>query len=231
MLATLQGIGKVYGTVNKFRALEGVNVQIAEGEFIAIIGQSGSGKSTLLNILGLLDLPTEGSLTVQGKAIARLSEDEITRLRSDVIGFIFQFHYLLPDFTVLENVLMPVASTGKGPTKAHVQEALEVLDRMGIKSQAKKLANQISGGQQQRAAIGRALMGRKPLILADEPTGNLDSVTGAEVFELMRELNREWKTTFVIVTHDLRIAEQCDRIIRIADGLVVEDRLVVASVP
>jgi lipoprotein-releasing system ATP-binding protein len=231
MLATLQGIGKVYGTVNKFRALEGVNVEIAEGEFIAIIGQSGSGKSTLLNILGLLDLPTEGSLTVQGKAIARLSEDEITRLRSDVIGFIFQFHYLLPDFTVLENVLMPVASTGKGPTKAHVQEALEVLDRMGIKSQAKKLANQISGGQQQRAAIGRALMGRKPLILADEPTGNLDSVTGAEVFELMRELNREWKTTFVIVTHDLRIAEQCDRIIRIADGLVVEDRLVVASVP
>lgn len=231
MLASLRGVGKVYGTVNKFRALEGVDVDIAEGEFIAIIGQSGSGKSTMLNILGLLDRASEGSVSIQGRPVDRLSESDLTKLRSDVIGFIFQFHYLLPDFSVLENVLMPVASTGKGPTRAHVQEAMEVLDRMGIKSQAKKLANQISGGQQQRAAIARALMGRKPLILADEPTGNLDSVTGAEVFELMRELNREWKTTFVIVTHDLRIAEQCDRIIRIADGRVVEDRPVSASVP
>lgn len=223
MLIDLKAVGKVYGGAVPFRALQDVDLQVDYGEFVAIIGQSGSGKSTLLNILGTLDRASEGEVLLDGKNVGQQSDRGLTRLRSQTVGFIFQFHYLLPDFTVLENVLMPVAAVKTAPSAADIEEAKSLLDRVGVGSQIKKYANQISGGQQQRVAIARALMGGKPLVLADEPTGNLDSVTGEECFQLMREINLERNTTFMIVTHDERIAERCDRIIRIADGRIVED--------
>lgn len=226
MLIDMSGVGKVYSGAVPFRALTDVNLQVDYGEFVAIIGQSGSGKSTLLNIVGILDRLTEGKYLLDGKDIERQSDAQLTRIRSELIGFIFQFHYLLPDFTVLENVLMPRAAVQLKPTKRDFEEAKQLLHRVGVSDQMNKLATQISGGQQQRVAVARALMGGKPLILADEPTGNLDSTNGAEVFELMREIHDEQNTTFMIITHDERIAEQCDRILRIADGRLVEDRQV-----
>lgn len=225
MLIEMTGIEKTYGGAVPFRALEGADLKVDYGEFVAIIGQSGSGKSTLLNIIGTLDRATQGTYLLDGKDVGRFSDAQLSRLRSEVVGFIFQFHYLLPDFTVLENVLMPRAAVSISPTRAEFAEARNLLERVGVADKANKLATEISGGQQQRVAIARALMGGKPLILADEPTGNLDSVTGEEVFKLMREIHREKNTTFMLVTHDERIAERCDRVIRIQDGHIVEDRV------
>lgn len=221
----LEEVVKVYGRGDTaFTALHGIDLTVQRGEFVAIVGQSGSGKSTLLNIIGTLDRPTRGRMWLDGHDVSELDDDRLTRLRGRTIGFVFQFHYLLPDFTVLENVLMPSAIQRSVPTRAQVEEALGLLRRVGVESQAKKLVTQISGGQQQRVAIARALQGGKPLILADEPTGNLDSVNGREAFALMREFNRRDGTTFMIVTHDEQIAEQCDRIVRITDGRIEEDR-------
>jgi lipoprotein-releasing system ATP-binding protein len=225
MLVDLKGINKIYGGAVPFHALSNVDLQIDNGEFVALVGQSGSGKSTLLNIMGTLDRPTLGTYHLDGHSVQELDDAALTKVRGELVGFIFQFHYLLPDFTVLENVLMPVSGTKFAASGADKEEAKKLLNRVGVGDQLDKLVTNISGGQQQRVAIARALMGQKPLILADEPTGNLDSVNSAEVFKLMREVHEESKTTFVIVTHDERIANECDRIIRIADGSIVEDRL------
>lgn len=222
-LVSLRGVGKVYEGAVQFRALQDVDLDIFPGEFISIVGQSGSGKSTLLNILGTLDRPTEGTMVLNGENVINRSQDSLSKLRARTLGFVFQFHYLLPDFTVLENVLMPLMSTGRPITRTEREEAIGLLRRVGVEATLNKLATQISGGQQQRVAIARALMGKKPLILADEPTGNLDSVTGEEAFQLMREFNREDKVTFIIVTHDEEIAHRTDRIIRVTDGRIVSD--------
>ncbi len=231
MLVDMKGVGKEYEGVVPFLALSEVNLQVDKGEFVAIVGQSGSGKSTLLNLIGTLDRATTGTYLLDGHDIAQVSDSQLTRLRGELVGFVFQFHYLLPDFTVLENVLMPKAATRTRPTKEDTTEAMRLLERVGVAGEKDKLATAISGGQQQRVAIARALMGGKPLILADEPTGNLDSVNSESVFELMREVHDELKTTFMIVTHDERIADQCDRIIRITDGKIVDDHPRVAASP
>jgi lipoprotein-releasing system ATP-binding protein len=224
MLIDLKGVAKIYAGLVPFRALSDVNLQVDTGEFAAIVGQSGSGKSTLLNLIGLLDKVSEGTYLLDGTDVSTRSDADLTRLRGTKIGFVFQVHYLLPDFTVLENVLMPSAVLESRPSKQDRAEAMRLLERVGVAEHAGKLANAISGGEQQRVAIARALARGKPLILADEPTGNLDTANSDAVFKLMREIHAEKKTTFLIVTHDERIAAQCDRIVKVTDGRIVDDQ-------
>jgi len=226
MLIDLQRVAKVYQGLVQFRALSDVSLKVDTGEFVAVVGQSGSGKSTLLNLIGLLDDVSEGSYALDGIDVSTLSDSQLTQMRGTKIGFVFQFHYLLPDFTVLENVLMPSAVLESTPSRQDRAEAISLLERVGVAEHASKLANAISGGEQQRVAIARALARGKPLILADEPTGNLDSANSNSVFKLMREIHAENKTTFLIVTHDERIADQCDRIVRVTDGRIVSDHRV-----
>lgn len=210
------------GTTNTVEVLHGVNMTAAAGEFIAIIGQSGSGKSTLLNILGALDTPTAGEVRIDGVGISGLDSDGLADLRGRKVGFVFQFHHLLDEFTCLENALMPVTIQKGVPDKEDGDYARHLLDRVGLKSHLHKRPSQMSGGQQQRNAIVRALVNRPRVVLADEPTGNLDSRSGQEVFTLMREIARETGVSFLMVTHDERLAESADRILRIEDGLMQE---------
>jgi lipoprotein-releasing system ATP-binding protein len=223
-IVSLEKVVKEYGTKFKTRVLHGVSFSVQPGEFAAIIGPSGSGKSTLLNLIGALDKPTEGTLRIGGETLSGLDDEGLAALRRRYLGFIFQFHYLLPDFTALENVLMPSAIANSTPTKAQREEAKALLERVGLKDKMKNRATDLSGGQQQRVAIARALAGKKPLILADEPTGNLDQENGHEAFQLMREFNAQDGVTFLIVTHDPELANQTDRVISIVDGHIAEDR-------
>jgi lipoprotein-releasing system ATP-binding protein len=225
-IIALDGVTKEYGAEVKTLALRGVSFRVAEKEFLSIIGQSGSGKSTLLNMLGLLDRPTEGTVTLLGTDIGRLNKKQRAAFRNAHLGFVFQFHHLLPEFSVRENLLFPSwiggsARAAKGP-KAW-QRADEILDFLGLEGLADKSADQLSGGQKQRVAIGRALMNSPDILLADEPTGNLDTANSAMVYDLFRRIHNELGTTFVIVTHDRSIAQQTDRIIEITDGLVAQD--------
>jgi lipoprotein-releasing system ATP-binding protein len=216
---------KVYGTVAATRALSEVSFDVHAGEFAAIVGQSGSGKSTLLNLLGLLDTPTEGRVLVEGRETAAAGRRGRAMLRNQYLGFVFQFHHLLPEFSVLENVVMPalIAEGVEMDAVERRRRALDVLGMLGLEAVAEKNANQLSGGQKQRVAIARALMNRPPVILADEPTGNLDTENSAAVYRLFREINADLGTTFLIVTHDRGIAEQTDRIIEVVDGELVQD--------
>ena len=223
----LQGVSRIYGTLNQTRALNGVTLSVKKGEFAAIVGPSGSGKSTLLNLIGALDRPSEGIVRIGGESLSDLDDSGLARLRRRYLGFIFQFHYLMPDFSVLENVLMPFALDHGSPTNEEIQEAKSLLERVGLKDKMKNRATDLSGGQQQRVAIARALSGKKPLILADEPTGNLDTENSKEAFRLMREFNETEGTTFLLVTHDPGLAQQADRIISIIDGKVADDRAVI----
>ena len=223
----LQDVSRIYGTVNQTRALNGVTLSVKKGEFAAIVGPSGSGKSTLLNLIGALDRPSEGIVRIGGESLSDLDDAGLARLRRRYLGFIFQFHYLMPDFSVLENVLMPFALDHGTPSNAEIQEAKMILERVGLKDKMKNRATDLSGGQQQRVAIARALAGKKPLILADEPTGNLDTENSKEAFRLMREFNETEGTTFLLVTHDPDLAQRADRIISIIDGKVADDRPVV----
>lgn len=218
------GLKKTYnpGTAKAIEVLHGVDMTAYAGEFVAIIGQSGSGKSTLLNILGALDVPTEGKVLIDGVNIATLDSDGLASLRGTKIGFVFQFHHLLDEFTCLENALMPVTIQKGAPEKSDIAYAERLLDRVGLTDQKNKRANQMSGGQQQRNAIVRALSNKPKLILADEPTGNLDSKSGAEVFALMREIAKETGVAFLMVTHDDRLAAAADRILKIEDGYLSE---------
>ncbi|MBR0576367.1 ABC transporter ATP-binding protein [Proteiniclasticum sp. BAD-10] len=216
----LKNINKIYGTTVKTQVLHDVNLNIEEGSFTSIIGQSGSGKSTLLNIVGTLDKPTSGEVYINGKRTDQMKKDELADLRNRTMGFIFQFHYLLPEFTALENVLIPYQIQGEKITPEILKRAHELMDLVGLQAVKNNMANAMSGGQQQRTAIARALMNQPKIILADEPTGNLDSDTTESVYDLMRDINKKLGTTFIIITHDRRIAERADRIVEIKDGRI-----------
>jgi lipoprotein-releasing system ATP-binding protein len=225
-LVQLSGIRKSYGSATdlEVEVLHGIDLAIAPGEFTALIGPSGSGKSTLLNLIGLLEPPSGGSYALGGRETARLPEDEVTALRATGIGFVFQFHHLLPAFTATENVLMP-GLIALGPiTRERREAARELLRDVGLGDRLDYLPRKLSGGQQQRVAIARALSLSPALVLADEPTGNLDTHSADEIFALMRRFNAVSGTAFLIVTHDPRLARRCDRIIELVDGAIAGDR-------
>ena len=221
-IVELKNINKVYGekTQNPTQVIFDLNLTFEEQTFNSIIGQSGSGKSTLLNILGTLDKATSGEVIINGKNTQNMKKNELSNLRNETIGFIFQFHYLLPEFTALENVLMPYRISKKPVTKEVMDRANELLEIVGLTKVKHNLAINMSGGQQQRVAIARSLINNPKLILADEPTGNLDSDTTEQVYQLLREINQRYQTTFIIITHDRHIAEKADRIIEIKDGRI-----------
>ena len=222
-LLRLDRVTKDYGTRVVTHVLRGIDLVVEPGEFLALTGPSGSGKSTLLNIIGLLDRPTSGSMAFQGIDVSRLDEAETTMVRGRGIGFVFQFHYLLPAFTALENVLLPLlADRGRRDAEMH-DRAAALLVEVGLEDRMFYRATDLSGGQQQRVAIARALVMHPPLVLADEPTGNLDTESGAQVFRLLRDVNERYGTAFVIVTHNERLAAQCDRIVHLVDGRVASD--------
>ncbi|MHB8130499.1 MAG: ABC transporter ATP-binding protein, partial [Mobilitalea sp.] len=197
-----------------------INLSFEEGSFNSIIGQSGSGKSTLLNIIGTLDKATSGEVLIGGTDVKNMSTNKMADLRNKTIGFVFQFHYLLPEFTALENVLMPYRILNGKVTKEIIEKAEETLKLVGLEKVKNNLATKMSGGQQQRTAIARALINNPKIILADEPTGNLDSDSTENIYDLLRSINEEYKTTFIIITHDRRIAEKAERIIEIKDGRI-----------
>jgi lipoprotein-releasing system ATP-binding protein len=219
-LLVIEHVVRDYGKKMLTRALDGVDMVLEKGEFVALIGPSGSGKSTLLNIIGLLDRPTSGRVLVDGRDTTGLDELALTRLRARTLGFVFQFHHLLPAFTALENVLLPAWGDEGAPSPEVRTSAQRLLEAVGLAHRMHFRANELSGGEQQRVAVARALSRQPKLLLADEPTGNLDTKSSNEVFALLRRFNRELGTTCLIVTHDNRIAESCDRIIEIADGRV-----------
>ncbi|WP_291941916.1 ABC transporter ATP-binding protein [Cetobacterium sp.] len=219
----LINIDKSYGEKIVTKVLNNINLTFYEGEFTAIIGQSGSGKSTLLNIIGSLDKPTSGDILFKGDNISRFTNNDMAKFRNRSIGFIFQFHFLLPEFTVLENVLMPTWIKYGYDIEKDKERALKLLKYVGLKDFINRNSNNLSGGQQQRVAIARALMNNSDIILADEPTGNLDSESSKQIYKLLREINLKFKTTFIIVTHDSRISDMCDRVIEIMDGRIIRD--------
>lgn len=219
----LKNINKTYEKGIKTKVLFDISLDIEEGTFNSIIGQSGSGKSTLLNIIGTLDKPSSGEIYIDGKRTDLMKKKELALLRNNTIGFVFQFHYLLPEFTVLENVLLPYKIGGKKVSKEVIERAEELLGLVGLANFKNKKSTMISGGQQQRTAIARALMNNPKIILADEPTGNLDSESTENIYHLLREINEKYRTTFLIITHDRRIAEKADRIIEIKDGKIEMD--------
>ena len=225
VLVQLVDIHKVYnqGLPNEAEVLHGLGLRINRGEFVALIGPSGSGKSTLLNIVGLLESATSGSYRIEGEETNRLSDAGLTLRRRSTLGFVFQFHHLLPAFTALDNVTLPALMREGRVTPAQRDRALAVLKSVGLEAATGKRPGELSGGMQQRVAIARALVLAPPLVLADEPTGNLDTKSSDEVFELMRRMHAELKTSFLIVTHDPRLAARCDRVIELVDGRIERD--------
>ena len=225
-IVELHDVRKSYGlgTPVETEVLHGINLAISEGEFAALTGPSGSGKSTLLNLIGLLEAPTGGRLQVDGVDIAGMADATLTALRGRSIGFIFQFHHLLPGFTALENVMMPSIIDLGWPTTEAKDRAMALLKQVGLQDAASKRPSQLSGGMQQRVAIARALSLSPRLILADEPTGNLDTHSANEVFELLQAVNREQQSACLIVTHDPALAARCQRQIQIVDGQLLEEK-------
>ena len=218
----LEGVCKAYnvGLPTETEVLHDIHLELDHGEFLALIGPSGSGKSTLLNIVGLLDRPTSGRLLIKGQDTAALGDAEITRLRGHTIGFVFQYHLLISAFTARENVMMPMLVDHGFPTAEIEERADRLLAQVGLEKFAGNLANNMSGGQQQRVAVARALAMNPDLVLADEPTGNLDTKSADAVFELMRQVNRDSGTSFLLVTHNMDLARRCDRIIEVVDGRI-----------
>lgn len=216
----LKQINKAYGTAIKTQVLTDVNLSFEKGSFSSVIGQSGSGKSTLLNIMGTLDKPTSGEVIIKGINTSTMTKNQLAELRNQTMGFVFQFHYLLPEFTALENVLMPYRIGGGSITPEIKEKAMDLMRIVGLENVMDNNATKMSGGQQQRTAVARALLNDPAIILADEPTGNLDSVSTENVYNLLREINEKFGTTFIVITHDRHIAEKADRIIEIADGKI-----------
>ena len=223
MLITLKDVYKIYGEglESEVRALDGVSLEIDYGEFVAIAGQSGSGKSTMMNVLGCLDIPTYGDYFLAGKDVSLLSDKQLSHIRNKQIGFIFQGYNLIPSLTAVENVELPLIYQGISPFKRR-DLAMAALERVGIAGRAKHHPSEMSGGQQQRVAIARAIATHPPIIMADEPTGALDSRTGLEVLSFLQQLNREG-STILLITHDNGIAATARRIVRLSDGKIIED--------
>ena len=223
-LIEVKDVYKIYNPgENEVRALDGVSLTIHKGEFVAIVGQSGSGKSTMMNVLGCLDIPTRGDYYLEGTDVRDLSDKELSRIRNREIGFIFQQYNLIQTLTVLENVELPLIYQGVNIDDRR-DMALEALDRVGLSARIKHKPTEMSGGQQQRVAIARAIATKPPIIMADEPTGALDSRTGHEVLEFLQQLNREG-TTVILITHDNGIAATARRCVRLTDGRIVEDKV------
>jgi len=222
-LIELRNVYKIYGEglESEVRALDGVSLDIEKGEFVAVVGQSGSGKSTMMNVLGCLDIPTRGTYHLDGVDVPELSDKQLSRVRNKQIGFIFQQYNLIQNLTVLENVELPLIYQGIDPIDRR-ELAMQALARVGLADRAKHKPTQMSGGQQQRVAIARAISTRPPIIMADEPTGALDSRTGHEVLGFLQQLNKEGSTV-ILITHDNGIAATARRIVRIADGKIIED--------
>lgn len=226
----LKNINKIYGEKIKTQVLFDINLGFEESSFNSIIGASGSGKSTLMNIMGTLDKATSGEVIIDGKNISNMNKNQLASLRNETIGFIFQFHYLLPEFTVLENILMPYKIKHNKVTKEALNRANDLIEIVGLGKVRNNKATDISGGQQQRAAIARSLINNPRIILGDEPTGNLDSETTETVYDLLKEINKEFKSTFIVITHDKRVAEKADRIIEIKDGKVNNDIINIGNI-
>ena len=222
-LIELRDVYKIYGEglESEVRALDGVSLDIEKGEFVAVVGQSGSGKSTCMNIIGCLDVPTYGTYRLNGRDVGKMNRNELAAVRNEMLGFIFQQYNLLPRLNLMENVEVPLVYAGISRADRHIR-AREVLEQVGLGDKLKNRPNQLSGGQQQRVSIARALVRNPPVILADEPTGALDSHTGREVLGLLQQLHKQGHTV-VLITHDNSIAVQADRIIRLEDGRVVYD--------
>ncbi|MBN2075326.1 MAG: ABC transporter ATP-binding protein [Dehalococcoidales bacterium] len=219
----LHQVDKVYRGAVDTQVLYSVELAFEVGSFSSIVGQSGSGKTTLLNIMGTLDLPTRGQVIIDNQNTVEMKKDRLAELRNQIIGFVFQFHFLLPEFTAMENVLMPYWISNKTPSAEILERVDELFGLMGISGVKNNLATRMSGGQQQRTAIIRALLNNPKLVLADEPSGNLDSDNTESIYRIFRDINEKYGTTFIIVTHDRRIAEKTDRIVEIRDGRMVMD--------
>lgn len=220
-IAELTGVGKVYkaGQASPFRALKDINLKVKKGEFLAIVGPSGSGKTTLMNIIGFLDRPTTGTYKLDGKNVSKFSENKLARLRNRKLGFVFQNFNLLARTTTLQNVALPLFYAGI-PRNEREKMAKKALSEVGLEDKADSRPNELSGGEQQRVAIARALVANPDIILADEPTGNLDSRTGAQIISLLGKLNKKGKT-IILITHSLEIAHNADRTIRLKDGKII----------
>jgi lipoprotein-releasing system ATP-binding protein len=217
----IHGLTKVYGDGVEVKALDGLDLNVKKGEFLSIVGPSGSGKSTLLHMIGILDTPTKGTILIDGQDITSMDDRQRSSARNELLGFIFQYHHLLPDFTALENVMMPLLIAGKKKDEA-TRETEKLLNEVGLKDRLHHFPDQLSGGQNQRVAVARALANQPKIIIGDEPTGNLDSHSSDKVYELLKKLNREFDQTFILVTHDENMARKTDRIVRIVDGKITE---------
>lgn len=221
----LENLTKRYneGKPNEIQVLHGLNLTLERRDFVALVGASGSGKSTLLNLVGLLDRPSGGELYLLRRPTRHMDDAERTALRGRAVGFVFQFHHLIQAFTALENVLMPIMVNAGRPAAAEVQRARTLLEEVGLGGLESRKPDQLSGGQQQRVAVARALIAQPALLLADEPTGNLDSKSAAEVFRLFRRFNEQFDCAVLLVTHDARISQQCDRTVTMVDGRIERD--------
>jgi lipoprotein-releasing system ATP-binding protein len=217
----LKNLTKVYMNGVEFRALDNVNLRIERGEFVAIVGPSGSGKSTLMHLIGLLDTPSSGTLLIDKNNVTKMSDKERSEMRNRMLGFVFQYHHLLPDFTALENVIMPLLIAGKNKKEA-MEIAKKLLEEVGLEARMDHRPSELSGGQNQRVAVARALSCSPAIVLGDEPTGNLDTKTGDMIYELLRRLNKEYNQTFIVVTHNEDMASKADRVIRLVDGKITD---------
>lgn len=219
-LLEVKSISKIYGKgINAVHALKDVSFSVDKGEYIAIVGESGSGKSTLLNIIGAIDIPTDGKVIINNKDLFSMKDSELTVFRRRNIGFIFQGFNLIPELTVEQNIIFPVLLDYKKPDRKYLEELLNIL---GLQERKNHLPSELSGGQQQRVAIGRALITRPSLILADEPTGNLDSKNSSEVISLLKESSQKYEQTIIMITHSRSIAQAADRVLRVSDGILVD---------
>lgn len=219
-IIVLNDLSKIYGNGVEVVALNKVSLSIEAGEFVAIVGPSGSGKSTLLNMIGLLDTPTSGQIMLKGIDVSQASPNERAHLRNRELGFVFQYHHLIPEFSALENVMMPMLIAGKGKAESK-EKARELLLAVGLEERLNNRPNQLSGGQNQRVAVARALVNGPSIVIGDELTGNLDTKSSQLIYDLLRDLNKRINQTFILVTHDMTLAEKTDRILRIVDGRIV----------